>query len=213
MDLTDALDQLGAVERSLVDVERDGRPARAVVLERAFGATAEEVWAALTDPERLPRWFAPVTGELRPGGRFQVEGNAGGTVERCDAPTSLAITWEYGEGLSWVEVDLAEAGGSTTLRLRHLAHPDPHWDTYGAGAVGIGWDLSLWGLALHLASGAAVDHEAVEAWSAGEDGRAFMSRCGDCWYDAEVAGGADPAEARARADRTVAFFTGQAELT
>ncbi len=212
MDLTDALDQLGAVERSLVDVERDGRPARAVVLERAFDATAEEVWAAVTDPERLPRWFAPVTGELRLGGRFQVEGNAGGSVERCDAPTSLAVTWEYGEGRSWVEVDLTENAGSTTLRLRHIAHPDPHWDTYGAGAVGIGWDLSFWGLALHLDSGATVDHDAVEAWSAGDDGRAFMSRCGDAWYDAEVAGGTDPVDARERADRTVAFFTGQAEL-
>jgi uncharacterized protein YndB with AHSA1/START domain len=211
MNLTDALDQLGAVQRSIISLDRDGRPARAVVLERSYDAPATDVWDALTDPERLPRWFAPVTGELRLGGRFQVEGNAAGTVERCDAPTSFAITWEYGDGLSWVEVDLSEAEGATTLQLRHIAHPDPHWEEYGAGAVGIGWDLSLWGLTLHLTSGTAVDHEAVEAWSAGEDGRTFMSRCGDAWFDAEVAAGTDPVVARARADRTVAFFTGQGE--
>ena len=31
------------------------------------------------------------------------------------------------------------------------------------------------------------------------------------WYDADVADGADPADARLRADRTLAFYTGQEE--
>ena len=58
------------------------------------------------------------------------------------------MTWEYGDLVSWVEVDLAETGGSTTLVLRHIVHPDERWERYGPGAVGIGWDLSMLGLAV-----------------------------------------------------------------
>ena len=31
-----------------------------------------DLWEALTSAERIPRWFAPVSGDLRLGGRFQV---------------------------------------------------------------------------------------------------------------------------------------------
>ena len=34
---------------------------------------------------------------------------------------------------------------------------------------------------------------------------------GDAWYEASVAFGTDPAEARAAADRTTAFYTGMPE--
>ena len=211
MDLTDALDQIGAVRRGLSSLDHHGRPARALTAEQKYDASAEEVWSALTDPERLPRWFLPVEGDLREGGRYQLVGNAGGTIERCDAPRALAVTWEYGEGISWVEVDLAEADGATTLVLRHIAHVDERWERYGPGAVGIGWDLSMLGLALHLATGESNDADAFMTWAAGEDGQAFMRGSNDRWYDADVAAGADPGDARLRADRTLAFYTGQEE--
>jgi len=211
MNLTDALDQIGAVRRGLTSLEHDGRPARGLTAEQTYDAPADDVWDALTNPERLPRWFLPIEGDLRVGGRYQLVGNAGGTVERCDAPRSLAVTWEYGDQVSWVEVDLTEDDGATTLVLRHIAHPDDRWDRYGPGAVGIGWDLSLLGLALHLETGASNDPEAFMAWSASEDGQVFMRRSNDGWCEADVADGADPEDARARADRTFAFYTGQEE--
>ena len=214
MDLTHALDQIGAVRRDLSGLDHHGRPARALTAEQTYDATAEEVWNAITDPERLPRWFLPVEGDLHEGGRYQLVGNAGGTIERCDAPRTLAVTWEYGEGVSWVEVDLTEDDGATTLVLRHIAHVDPddeHMRRYGPGAVGIGWDLALLGLAGHLATGANVDPAAVDAWSASEEGRAFMSRSSDAWYEADVADGTDPGDARLRADRTAAAYCGEPE--
>jgi uncharacterized protein YndB with AHSA1/START domain len=211
MDLTQALDQIGAVRRGLSSLDHHGRPARALTAEQTYDATAADVWDALTDPERLPRWFLPVEGDLRVGGRYQLVGNAGGSIERCDPPRSLAVTWEYGDLVSWVEVDLAETRGSTTLVLRHIAHPDERWERYGPGAVGIGWDLSMLGLALHLATGESNDADAFMAWSTGEEGLAFMRGSNDRWYDADVADGGDPADARLRADRTLAFYTGQEE--
>ena len=72
----------------------------------------EEVWDALTDPQRIVRWFLPITGDLRLGGTYQLEGNAGGKILRCEPPHSLLVTWAMGEdtGASQVEVRLSPAG-------------------------------------------------------------------------------------------------------
>src|SRR5918998_6524836 len=96
----DLIDSIGAVRREVKDCERDGRPTRAVVAERTYDTTVDDVWDAITNPERIPRWFLPIEGDLRLGGRYQLEGNAGGTVERCDPPKSFAATWEYGGDVS-----------------------------------------------------------------------------------------------------------------
>jgi uncharacterized protein YndB with AHSA1/START domain len=86
---------LGAVTRSVASLERDGKPARAVTLTRAYETTVQDLWDAVTNEERLPRWFLPIRGEFRVGGRYQLEGNAGGEILACEAPTHLAVTWEY----------------------------------------------------------------------------------------------------------------------
>ena len=74
---------LGAMTREVRNLENDGQPAKAVVASRVYDTTAADLWDALTRAERLKRWFAPVTGELKLGGRYQVEGNASGTVLEC----------------------------------------------------------------------------------------------------------------------------------
>jgi hypothetical protein len=45
-------------------------------------ARVDDAWDGCPSLDRLPQWFLPVSGELRLGGRYQLEGNAGGTVER-----------------------------------------------------------------------------------------------------------------------------------
>jgi uncharacterized protein YndB with AHSA1/START domain len=201
---------LGAVTRSVESTTRDGRPAKVAVATRTYPTGPDDVWDALTDPARIPRWFAPVSGDLRPGGRFQVEGNAGGEVLACDAPQRLALTWEYGGEVSWVEVLLDGSDESTTVTLRHTAElTDPErWDMFGPGAVGIGWELSLMGLAEHLATHASMDPEAVEAWGATADGIAFMTGAATGWGEAAAAGGDDRDAAMSAAARTAAFYTG-----
>ena len=95
-----------------------------------------------------------MSGDLREGGTYQLEGNAGGTVERCTAPESFAVTWEYGGTVSWLEVTLTEADGGTTLELVHEAPVDPEfWALFGPGAVGLGWDLGLLGLGMYVEIG------------------------------------------------------------
>ncbi|HYD45061.1 MAG TPA: SRPBCC family protein [Phenylobacterium sp.] len=201
----DVAQHIGAVVRRIEDRQVDGRPARVVVATRSYDTTVEDLWDAITSAERIPRWFLPVSGELKLGGRYQLEGNAGGTVTACEPPTRLSLTWEFGGGISWVNVALSADGDRARLELEHIAHVEDHWRQFGPGAVGIGWDLSLIALARHLA-GEPYDEA---AFSASDEGKAFIHGSGEGWREADIASGEDAAAATERAARTVAFYTGE----
>ncbi len=121
---------------------RGGLPHRC---RRSLGR-GDEFWSV------CHRWFAPVEGDLRLGGRYQVEGNAGGTIERCEAPHLFEATWEFGGGVSWVLVTIAgEGADAARLTLEHRGEvPDEFWTQFGPGATGVGWDLGFFGLAAYL---------------------------------------------------------------
>ncbi len=206
------LNALGAEFRLVENREHQGKPALVVVAARTYDTTVDDLWDALTNAERIPRWFLPVEGELKLGGHYQLKGNAGGTITRCDPPEAFDITWEMGGGMSWVNVRLTPDGERAKLTLEHIALRDDigeaHLKQYGPGAVGIGWDLSFYGLGLHLASGGEpVDRDAVNSWVSSADGKAFMRESGEAWGAAHAASGEDPDEARAKAERTIAAYT------
>jgi uncharacterized protein YndB with AHSA1/START domain len=188
-------------------VQEDEAPT--VLIGRTYDAPLEDVWDACTNPERIPRWFLPVSGELREGGRYQVEGNAGGVIERCDPPRRFTATWEFAGKVSWIELRLSEApGGGTRVELEHTARRDDMWTQFGPGALGVGWDLGLLGLSRHLATGESVPREAGAAFPASEAGQRFIEASSRGWCDAAIAAGADPGHARGAAERTLAFYTG-----
>lgn len=183
--------------------------ASAVTLTRAYDTSVDDLWDALTSKERIPRWFLPVEGDLWLGGKYQLTGNAGGTITSCTPPRHFAATWEFGGGTSWIDVKLHAERGQARLTLERTAIIEDHWNQFGQGAVGIGWDLAVTGLERYLASGAAVDHATAEAWMGSANGKAFMSESGELWRAAHVASGADAASARERSDRTIAFYRGE----
>jgi hypothetical protein len=80
---------------------------------------------------------------------------------------------------------------------------------FGPGAVGVGWDMGLLGLHMHLSSGAAVAGEAGAAWMASEEGREFMRRSSEDWGRASIAAGTDEELAKASASRTTAAYLGE----
>jgi uncharacterized protein YndB with AHSA1/START domain len=198
----------GLVTRELRPGVRDGTPTKIAVARRTYPTDRDDLWNALTDPERIPRWFMPVSGDLRVGGRYQLEGNAGGIVEGCDAPESFAVTWEYEGDVSWVTVTLTEVESGTTLELVHEAHPDPEfWSRFGPGATGVGWELGLMGLGLHLDSGAPVDPVEAQTFTLSPDGIELVTRSAAGWAEAAVRDGEDAAAAHEAAERTVAAYT------
>ncbi|MET9899599.1 SRPBCC family protein [Streptomyces sp. NPDC006446] len=208
--MIDVTYQINAVRRAVGTREFKAGEARVVTLSQTYDATVEDVWDACTSAERIPRWFLPVSGDLRLGGSYQLEGNAGGTIERCEPPGSFAATWEYGGEVSWIEVRVTPEGDRTRFQLEHIAHVgDERWDQFGPGAVGVGWDLGLMGLAGHLGSpGGSLDPKESMAWLASDEGLRFITLSSESWYEANVAGGEPEEAARASADRTTAAYTG-----
>ncbi|HEY5925419.1 MAG TPA: SRPBCC family protein [Kofleriaceae bacterium] len=198
---------IGAVTREVKSVERDDKTAKVIVATRVFDTGVADVWDAITAPDRLARWFLPIEGELRVGGKYQLKGNAGGTITTCEPPRHLAVTWEFGGQVSWVEVRLEPQGAQTRLTLEHTAHVEKHWTEFGPGAVGVGWDLTLIGLYLHTL-GAMESADEGTAWAATDEGKQFMRLSSEGWSRASIAAGADAQEARAAGDRTTAFYTG-----
>jgi uncharacterized protein YndB with AHSA1/START domain len=205
----DGTEHIDAATRRVGSGTLPGGEAQTVTIDRTYDAPLTDVWDACTNPERIPRWFLPVSGELYEGGRYQVQGNAGGVIERCEPPRHFRATWEFGGQVSWIELRLSEAaGGGTRLELEHIARVDDHWTQFGPGAVGVGWDLALLGLTRHLTTGGALDPEAGAAFPASEEGRRFIAASSRGWCEAAIAAGADAGEANAAAERTYAFFTG-----
>ncbi len=205
---------LGAEFRGVRELEHEGKPARAVEGSRLYSTEADDLWDALTNPERIPRWFLPISGELELGGRYHLEGNAEGTITRCDPPEALDVTWEFAGNVSWVSVRVAPDNDGTRLTLVHTMLKDEaseaHWKTYGPGAAGVGWDLSFLGLGMYLASGGeAIDPAASEAWLTSDAGKAFVRACAQAWGQAHAAAGEDTEVAEAMAARTASFYAGE----
>lgn len=145
--MIDIRSQLEAIHREVG--ERSDGDAVGVLLRRSYDATIEDVWSALTDPKRMERWFLPVSGELREGGNFQLEGNAGGDILECDPPRLLRVT--FGAPNSIVELRLAaDTGSETVLELEHTVPMEMARSVAGAFYVGPGWDGALLGLDLYL---------------------------------------------------------------
>jgi uncharacterized protein YndB with AHSA1/START domain len=162
--IIDIAKHLGAIDRR---VERrpgiDGAGEQvSVTLRRSYPAEIEDVWDAITDPERIKRWFMPVSGDLKVGGTFQLQGNAGGEILACEPPESLRLTW--GDPSSIADLTLTEDETGTVLELTQTVPIEIARSGAGALWVGPGWDGALMGLGLHL-GGETIDDPAAMAVS------------------------------------------------
>jgi uncharacterized protein YndB with AHSA1/START domain len=210
--MIDVVHQISSIDRRLGSRTLEAGEARTLTVSRVYDTPPEDLWDACTNPERISRWFLPISGDLRPGGRYEFQGNASGTIERCEPPNNLSATWESGGRTSWIELHLTpEPDGHTRLALEHIAHVDDDvWAQFGPGAVGVGWDQALLGLNLYLTSPADLpERDAVEAWQTSDVGRRFTSLSSERWAEASIAAGTDAAEAQAAAARTTDFYSGQ----
>ncbi|GIE97149.1 SRPBCC family protein [Paractinoplanes rishiriensis] len=210
--MIDVRQQISAVRRSVGSRTLEAGEAKVSVISQVYDTDIDDLWEVVTTPERIGRWFLPVSGELKEGGHYQFEGQAGGSISRCDKPRGYAATWEYGGEVSWIEVRLTPEGDGTRFELEHVAHvKDEFWEQYGPAATGIGWDSGLVGLRLFLSDpeGAVlVSQEEKMAWAGSPDGVLMMRLSSEAWAEAAIAGGEDPAVAKARAERSFKAFTG-----
>jgi uncharacterized protein YndB with AHSA1/START domain len=150
---------------------RSAEAAGVVRIEDRYDAAIEDLWEALTDPDRLARWYGQVEGDLRPGGEFrtyvaaaEIEGT--GRVEVCEPPRRLRVTtreteesYEHGQGVppfdEAVEVTLSSDGDQTILIIEVRGMPLDKIAFYGAG-----WQIHVEHLAAYLAGRGNGDTEA-----------------------------------------------------
>ena len=117
--------------------------------ERHLRHPVDEVWSAITEPDRLGEWWLPfpadITMDLRPGGQI-VMAAAGDepmvmTLEvlRVDPPVLLEHTHvDEGSRMLW---ELEPDGDGTVLRLSHFV-TDPAAAVENGYAVGLHMSLS-----------------------------------------------------------------------
>ena len=210
--MIDIVREIEAIGREVGTKTIPAGDGQSVKLTRDFDAPIEDVWDALTTPERITRWFLPIELDARIGGRYQLTGQAGGEVLECQRPSRFKITWAYGESItpeqvSEVDVRLTSLGdGRTRLQMEHAAVSPPEmWDQFGPGAVGVGWDQGLLGLSLYLETGSTVDDPV--AWQVSPEGIDYATRSSRAWGAANLAAGADPAVVERNVAATTAFYT------
>ena len=184
--MIDIAHQVSAISRQ---VAADTETAT-VTIQRRYSAAVSDVWDAITDPERVRRWFLPLTGDLRPGGNFQLEGNAGGEIISCEPPQHLAVT--FGGENSLVDVRLSADGEQTLLILEHSVPLSLAGSAAGALYVGPGWDGALMGVALYL-DGQVIEDPVAAANS--REAQQFCVESIDAWTAAVEATGSADADA------------------
>jgi uncharacterized protein YndB with AHSA1/START domain len=121
---------------------RDGQ--HVLVQTREFHAPIEDVWAAVTEPDRLARWIGTWEGDPASGSvqfRMLFEGDHPGetmTIRVCEPPHRLHMTSQFGDQVWLLELDLSHADGVTTLTFAQ-----PGVTAEQVGDVGPGWDYYL----------------------------------------------------------------------
>jgi uncharacterized protein YndB with AHSA1/START domain len=117
---------------------------RTLTLTREFRAPIDDVWAAVTEPERLARWIGTFTGDPASGRVAFVMTSEGMTepedmeIRECDPPRVLRLTSHVGEERWLLDLLLDEQEGVTTLTFTQ-----PDVDPVAAESVGPGWEYYL----------------------------------------------------------------------
>ncbi len=122
-----------------------------VRMEGRYDTDIDDLWSALTDPERLARWVAKVDGDLRLGGAFHATFTSGwegpGRIDACDPPRQLLVTMTPGgEDETIIEAVLAADGDQTRLVVEERGIPLEELAAHGAG-----WQAHLEDLVAHSA--------------------------------------------------------------
>jgi uncharacterized protein YndB with AHSA1/START domain len=201
--MIDIINQLKAIHREVARRPTEDGEMVSVLVRREYDATVDDVWDAVTDPVRVKRWFMPLSGDLRVGGTFQLEGNAGGEILECRPPRRLRVT--FGGPDSLVELRLTPQGEEqTALELEHTVPIAMAGSGAGALWVGPGWDGGFLGLDLYLRGEVAEDPVAAASSPEAID---FSRQSVHAWVAAiESSGTASAEEIAGAAEMSLAQF-------
>jgi uncharacterized protein YndB with AHSA1/START domain len=208
--MIDIASQLEAIHREVATRPIDSGEGVSILLRRSYDAPIEDVWNAITDPDRMKRWFYAVSGDLRVGGTFQLEGNAGGEILRCEPPSLLRVT--FGGPTSLVELRLsADEDRDTVLELEHTVPIEMAGGGVGALYVGPGWDGAFMALGLFLRGEVSADPVAA---ANSPEAQQFSKQSVHTWTAVvELSGTATAEELAAATEASLAQFVSDPDVT
>ncbi len=202
--MRDLVEDLAAVHRAVArDVEGGDEVAR-VTMRRTYATDPADLWSALTEPERIVRWFLPISGDLREGGSFELEGNASGDILACEPPSRLRTT--FGGPESILTLTLRAVGEGTELTLDHTVPIAMAGSVAGALFVGPGWDGAFLGLGMYVAG---EDFGDPQEMANDPILLPFYRRSIELWTEVVASSGATPEETEAGRQLSVAQFVPQ----
>ena len=129
-----------ATRRGTVTRTDDGR--QRLEFRRSWPDPIEDVWSALTEPDRLARWIGVYEGERRVGGTgtFSMTHEGGEpsgeptTIVECDPPRRLVIEWVQQDTDAWrIDLDLWDEDGRTVLRFVQVFPADADVTDFALG--------------------------------------------------------------------------------
>lgn len=129
-----------------------------VRIKSRYKTDINDLWEALTDHQRLARWYGRVEGDLRVGGEFTafVHGShweGRGRVNVCNPPQQLQVTtFEEGSPEKVVTAELVADGDHTVLNIEVRDIPLNQLSAHGAG-----WQLHVDDLSAYLAGQEGLD--------------------------------------------------------
>jgi len=137
-----------------------------VRVEDRYETDADDLWSALTDPDRLARWLGDVEGDLRLGGEFRARFFASGwegtgRIDACEPPRRLLVRTRTKPEEPYahaIEATLTSDGDGTLLVWEERGMPLDLLAEYGAGI-----QVHVEDLAAYLAGQGRVDAQA--RWS------------------------------------------------
>jgi len=204
---------MGSDCREVREGHREELSTNIVILSAEFEVEPSQLWLYLTTQKGLAKWFGVVSGELSLRGGFSVKDNASGTILECVREKSIAATWEFAGDISWVHISLKKFGMKTKLILEHEMPITPssqkHWDKFGPGASGVGWDCAFLGLKGVIESNAQSSAEQSYVWLETEDGMSALREWAVSWGTAHTQTGEDSNVAKQMALQTAAFYCGE----
>lgn len=116
-----------------------------MVLTRTFHAPIADVWAAVTEPDRMSRWIGTWEGDPASGSvqfRMTAEGEDVASqqweIKVCEPPHTLVVHTAVVSGGWDLGLHLDEQGGVTTLEFTQVIH-----DPAVLEMVGPGWEYYL----------------------------------------------------------------------
>ena len=112
----------------------------AVRFERDYATSPDDLWSALTEPDRIARWLSPVEpvkGALGPGGEAVVhfdDGDARFAIDTCTPPSSFQVRWRHATHDTVVSAKIQDLGeGGSRLVLVHARLTEKQAPDYAGG--------------------------------------------------------------------------------